>query len=73
MSTKTYDYPAIEDYVLALQEAGVDVYWDGWDVVIFWPDVTAYDDPKAVVRNGKFGYARRVAVNERGFWEVPIE
>ena len=63
-----------EEWVETAHSKGLDVYWHGWDVVIFSPDPAAYDDPTGAVRNGQPGYETRLrAEGKFGWWIVPDE
>lgn len=49
---------------------GNDVYWNGWEIVFFNPSEKAATSVKGIFRNGRWGYANRFPVTERGTWEV---
>lgn len=49
---------------------GIDVYWDGWDIVYFNADPRAEYSSKGVYRNGKFGYENRLSPDRQGKWST---
>jgi hypothetical protein len=44
--------------------------WDGWDIVIFKPNRRAYTDVNGVLKDGQWGFARRIKCNHEGQWLV---
>ncbi len=60
-----------EAFVVEQQELGVDVRWDGWDLVFFKADRRGlWDTQSGAVRNGQYGFDNRFPVTHKGTWEV---
>ena len=70
---KLVGYDEVDDVVQTMQEKGVNVRWEGWDIVIH------NSDPRAFMsKNGKFynswGFERRIKPRAiDGKWSVPLE
>jgi hypothetical protein len=63
------DYKAAHNYVDSQND---NVFWDGWDMVIFKPSPVARTRSNGMLRNGVWGTAHRIRVSERGTWRVPV-
>ena len=50
--------------------AGVDVEWDGWDIVFYRPAPQAVYSADGVWRNNGWHFANRVTVTTEGIWKV---
>lgn len=59
-------------FVQQQQSRGNDVYWDGWDIVSFTPNPTAFSKTDGAFRNGEWGYISRDSVNADGTWRVSL-
>ena len=59
-----------ERFVTTQQQAGIDVRWDGWDLVFFRPADHGYYSKNGAYRNGVWGVENRAAVNGNGEWVV---
>lgn len=51
-------------------ESQRDLYWDGWNVVKFKKDPSAFTSVNGVFRNGHWGKTTTFPVTERG-WDIP--
>lgn len=49
---------------------GVDVYWNGWEIIFFNPSSKAMSSVKGIFRSGRWGYANRFPVLADGTWEI---
>jgi hypothetical protein len=47
-----------------------DVRWDGWTMVFFREAPQGVYSKNGAFRNGTWGFENRVAVSEKGTWEV---
>jgi hypothetical protein len=59
-----------ERFVREQKEAGKDIRWDGWTIVIFRPSIKGMTSKAGTFRDGQWGFDNRVEVNEAGIWEV---
>jgi hypothetical protein len=59
-----------EQFVRRQTEKGNDVRWDGWDIVFFAPNDSAFYSRNGAYRNGTWGFENRATVNTKGEWEV---
>ncbi len=59
-----------DEFVKNQQNHGVDIRWDGWEMIFFREYPTAVFSKDGVFRNGKWGYEQRVSPNVKGVWEV---
>lgn len=50
------------------QANGVDVRWNGWDVIYFYPNPKAEFDTSGVWRNGSYGYQVTLTPDRQGIW-----
>lgn len=46
------------------------IWWDGWDLMFWYPSNNADLRKQGAFRNGKWGIQTRVPVNQEGKWEV---
>jgi hypothetical protein len=62
-----------EKFVKAQQSLGNTLRWEGWDIVIFWPQKYAAQSVEGVYDRAtqQWGFTRRVPVSADGTWEVP--
>ena len=63
-------WKAAHSFVAKEAQAGRDVYWDGWDIVIFEPNPAEWMRNTGAFRNGKWGKQTRVPVNSNGKWDI---
>lgn len=71
MAKISVDYRAVEQFVDRQKAKGVDMYWDGWDILIHRPNRSAFFDKNGAFRNGKWGTQVRVSPDARGVYRVP--
>jgi len=48
-----------------------DIFWDGYDIVIWRKNPGGYMVKNGMFRNGAWGTVRRVKMTDRGMWRVP--
>lgn len=60
----------VDGFVSKMQRKGVDVLWDGWDMVFFKEDRRALSSPKGRRRGNRWGFETRVSPDQRGKWLV---
>jgi len=63
------DYNAAHTFV---DSQNNNVFWDGWDIVIFKPTPIARTRSNGMRHHGVWGTAHRIKVSERGTWRVPV-
>lgn len=66
----TLNLNEVDGFVSRLQRKGVDVVWDGWDMVFFRPDRRALRSPHGRRRDTRWGFETRVSPNRNGKWLV---
>lgn len=59
-----------DNFVAKQQRKGVDVRWDGWNMVFFKADRRALRSPKGRRRGTEWGFETVVSPNEQGKWLV---
>lgn len=67
------DFNSVDSFVEKQKRRGIDVSWEGWDLV-FWrenPDGFLNKNGVFNKKTGKWGIASRVTVNSSGNWRVP--
>lgn len=69
----TLKYRNVDSFVERQQAAGIDVRWDGWDMVFFKPHRKAHRSKNGHYRNGQWGFEERVSPNLYGKWKVKEE
>lgn len=47
------------------------IWWEGWDLMIWFPNPHGFTKPYGAFRNGRWGMQNRIPVNTEGKWEVP--
>lgn len=71
MEKRVYiDYDETESFVRSCKEKGLQVWWDGWTIVIHVPDPTAFYSPAGKFNN-TWGFERRLKPNIYGKWAIP--
>lgn len=68
MIVLTYD--KVDNFVNKLQNKGVDVRWEGWDMVFFKSDKRALRSTNGRYRNGAWGFETTVSPDTAGKWLV---
>lgn len=66
------NYDQAHNYVDTFVSKGKDVFWDGWDILIFKKNPSGYMVKNGMFRNGQWGTVRRVKTTERGTWRLPV-
>lgn len=66
-------YDNANQKIAELREAGVDIFWRGYSVVVFKPHNGAMYNSKGVVRNGQFGYENIFDVQSDGTWNIKVK
>ena len=67
------NYKQAHQYVDNNNGNGKDVFWDGWDIVIFDKKPGAIMVKNGMFRNGAWGTTRRVKVTDNGTWRLPVK
>lgn len=60
----------VDGFVAKLQRKGVNVRWDGWDMVFFKADRRALRSPKGRRNGEQWGFETRIYPNAKGVWLV---
>lgn len=60
----------VDNFVAKQQRKGINVRWDGWDMVFFKPDRGALRSAKGRRRGDEWGFETRVSPNTNGVWLV---
>lgn len=60
----------VDAFVRKQQEAGNDVWWEGWTMNFFRPSDAAVYSKDGAFRNGVWGYINSVPVSSDGTWEI---
>lgn len=63
----TLTHNEVDGFVEKLQRKGVDVRWDGWDIVFFTPKPDARRSVNGRWR-GTWGFEKTVSPNSEGNW-----
>lgn len=68
----TLSFYKADNFVARLQRKGVNVRWEGWNMVFFSPDKRARYNNTAARRVGdEWGFETTVSPNAAGMWLVP--
>lgn len=73
MATLSLNYDEAHQFVSNGRRNGIDVRWDGWEMVIWKPTHYGFTNKKGAYRRGRWGMESRVTVSEKGTWEVPAK
>lgn len=60
----------VDGFVSKLQRKGVNVRWNGWDMVFFKADKRAIRNPNGRRSGSEWGFETVVSPNEQGKWLV---
>lgn len=72
MKHKHLNYGKAHKYVDSfLPTAQREVFWDGYDIVIWKRNPGALMTKSGMFRNGQWGAARRIKVSDSGTWRLP--
>lgn len=77
MSAKSGTYTFLdlgqaERFVKTAQEAGKDVFWDGWTIKIFTPGAGGFFKTFGAYRNGRWGTMRSIESDSNGRWRIHV-
>lgn len=67
------NYSESEAFVDQQRSKGVDVRWDGWDMVFWKANPGGYSNKHGAYRNNRWGVEFRVSPDTRGLWRVPAK
>jgi hypothetical protein len=68
---RNLDFKNAHRFVRDQRGLGVDIRWDGWDIVLWKPTHHGWTNPKGAFRNNRWGVESRFVVNSEGIWKVP--
>lgn len=60
----------VDGFVAKLQRKGVNVRWEGWDMVFFKSDRRALRSAKGRRNGGQWGFETRIYPNSKGVWLI---
>ena len=66
------NYDTADEEVIRLRRTGVDIYWRGYDLVVFVPDRSAMYNNKGVLRSGTYGFETIYEPTEQGQWQIEL-
>jgi len=72
MSVVELDYDAAHQFVDA-KRRGMEIYWKGWDMIVFKPTPFGFSNEKGAYRSGRWGMQYTVPVGDDGKWRVPAK
>lgn len=64
---KTLNYDQAHDMVSRRR----DLFWDGWDIVLWRKNALGATHKRGMYRNGTWGLTQRWSLNRSGEWKVP--
>lgn len=66
-------YEKADEVVESLQQRGINIQWDGWEIVIHQPNPVAFYYKTGKFCNGQWGFERRIKPRGLdGRWAIPI-
>lgn len=66
------NYDTADEEIVRLRRKGVEVYWRGYDIVVFNADRSAMYNSKGVLRNGTYGFETVYEPNSEGTWQIEL-
>jgi hypothetical protein len=73
---KYVNFDQAHDYVgqnaASVNPAIKDIFWDGYDIVVWKRNPGGYMVNNGMYRNGAWGTTRRIKMTDRGTWRVPV-
>lgn len=63
------DYDQAHNFVTDQQRLGARIRWEGYDIVVFYPNPKGWTSPLGVYRDA-WGFEVRVPVGDDGKWQV---
>ena len=73
MKSVSVSFPKVDKFVEDNKSRGVDVFWDGYNMVFFKSDPTAFKKITGKFRNGVWGETTTIKCDDQGFWNVPVK
>lgn len=67
----TLTFNKVDSFVAKLQRKGIQVRWDGWDMVFFKSDRRALRNKSGKRWDSEWGFETRVSPNSQGKWLIP--
>lgn len=64
------DYDQAHQYVEDQQKQGRNVFWEGWDIIIWKPSRSGYFTKQGRFLDGRWGKAIRIRPNKGGKWFI---
>lgn len=70
---RNLDYKSAHRFVRDQRSKGVDIRWDGWDIVLWKPTRHGFTNVNGSFdRNkGRWGMETRILMDDNGTWKVP--
>jgi hypothetical protein len=65
------NYNQIHEFVNNNKKIGF--FWEGYTVVKWSPGHNGYTEVNGMFRNGKWGYANRYNLTDKGMWLIPAK
>ena len=62
-------YQEAHDFVSKNKKSGF--FWDGWTIVKWSPGHNGYTEVNGMFRKGKWGFANKYKLTNKGTWWVP--
>jgi hypothetical protein len=66
------NYDTADEEIVRLRRKGIDVYWRGYDIVIFVPDRSAMYNSQGVLRGDTYGFETVYGITEQGQWQIEL-
>lgn len=66
----TLEFDKVDTFVAKQQRKGVQVHWNGWDMVFFKNDNRAKRNPSGCRNDTSWGFETVVSPNKEGTWVV---
>lgn len=73
MSRINVNYNESDKFVSDQRARGVDVSWEGWNMVFWKSNPNGFNDKNGAFKNGRWGVQAVVEPDESGEWRVPIK
>ena len=64
------DYTDAHKFVQQQRKMGVDIRWDGYDMILFKKTPHGFNNQKGAFRKGRCGIEIRVSPDSLGMWSV---
>lgn len=63
-------FDKVDAYVAKLQRKGINVRWEGWDMVFFKPDRRALRSINGRRNGDEWGFETKISPNKNGEWLI---